>query len=229
LTIRFILLLGTALLPAALLAQQGSASGNGTGQQRKHILGIIPNNRVAPSLTPYHPISPAQKFRIAFEDTFDRGNFALTGLIAAESQWTDANPSFGQGAKGYARYYAATFADLGIGNYLTEALFPAMLHQDPRYFRRGSGTGWSRLAYTAGQILFTHSDAGRTQLNYSELLGNSAAVALSNAYYPDKRNARDAAVKLGTQLGIDMLGNVLREFWPDVARKLSRQNPNPSP
>ncbi len=75
-----------------------------------------------------------------------------------------------------------------------------------------------------GQIVLTHCDSGRTQLNYSEILGNSTAVAISNAYYQDNRSATNSAAKLGTQIGVDMASNVLKEFWPDVSRKFSRKN-----
>jgi hypothetical protein len=73
-----------------------------------------------------------------------------------------------------------------------------------------------------GQIFWTHTDSDRTQFNYSEILGNSTAVAISNAYYPENRNVGDASRKLGMQIGIDMASNVLKEFWPDVSRRFSK-------
>jgi len=190
----------------------------------KRILGIIPNNRTSPSLKNYKPLSTAEKFEIARQDSFDRGTVVLAAAFAADAQLTKADPSFGQGVKGYARYSGASFGDFVIGNYMSEAIFPAFLHQDPRYFRRAAGSGWSRLGYAAGQIFWTHTDSDRTQFNYSEILGNSTAVAISNAYYPDNRTASDAAAKLGLQLGVDMASNVLKEFWPDITRKFSRKH-----
>ena len=82
------------------------------------------------------------------------------------------------------------------------------------------------MGYSAGQILFTHSDSGRFRFNFSEIVGNSAAVAISNAYYPDNRNGIDASVKLGEQIAVDTVGNLLNEFWPDLTRKHSRKNSN---
>jgi hypothetical protein len=174
-------------------------------------------------LKDFEPLTRGEKFKIASEDAFDRGTFVLAALFAGESQLTNANRSFGQGAAGYGRYFGTSFADFAIGDYMTEAIYPSLLHQDPRYFRRGSGTGWSRLSYAAGQIFLTHGDSGRTQFNYSEVIGNSTAVAISNAYYSDNRTASNAVSKLGVQLGVDMAANVLKEFWPDFARKFSRE------
>ena len=190
----------------------------------KRILGIVPNYRTSPSLTEYKPISAREKFVIATQDSFDRGTVILAAAFAGQGQLTNANRSFGQGAAGYGRYFGTSYADFVIGNYMTEAIYPVILHQDPRYFRRGSGGGWSRLRYAIGQTFWTHSDSGRMQFNYSEILGNSTAVAISNAYYQDNRDAASALTKLGTQIGIDLAANVLKEFSSDLNRKLFRRH-----
>jgi hypothetical protein len=192
--------------------------------ESKRIFGIVPNFRTSPSLKNYEPLSPGGKFKIAAQDAFDRGTIVLAMLFAGESQLTNATPSFGQGVAGYARYFGTSYADYVIGDYMTEAIYPTLLHQDPRYFRRGTGSGVSRLGYAMKQIFWTHKDSGGTQFNYSEVIGNSTAVAISQAYYPDNRTVSDAVSKLGTQIGVDMASNILKEFWPDVARKLSRKH-----
>ena len=96
---------------------------------------------------------------------------------------------------------------------MTEAVFPTLLHQDPRYFRRGTGSRFSRLCYSVGQISWTHGDSGATQFNYSEIIGNATAVAISNAYYRDNRDVSDTVSKL----------------WPDLRprfRHAQRQDAN---
>lgn len=191
--------------------------------ESKRVLGIIPNYRTSPDLSNYAPIPTREKFKIAAEDSFDRGTIALAAIFGAEGQLTNSNRSFGQGGAAFAKYFGAAYADFVIGNYMTEGVFPTLLHQDPRYFRRGTGSGWSRLGYSMGQIFWTHSDSGRTQFNYSEVLGNSTAVAISTAYYKNARTASDAVSSLGVQLGVDMAANVLKEFWPEIERKLGRK------
>jgi hypothetical protein len=192
--------------------------------EAKRIFGIVPNFRTSPTLTDYEPIKPPEKFKIAAQDAFDRGTIALAALFAGQGQLTNATPSFGQGAAGYARYFGTSYADYVIGDYMTEAIYPTLLHQDPRYFRRGTGAGLARLGYAMGQIFLTHKDSGGTQFNYSEVIGNSTAVAISNAYYPDGRTASDAISRLGVQLSVDMASNVLKEFWSDFERKFSRKH-----
>jgi hypothetical protein len=192
--------------------------------ESKRILWIVPNYRTSPSLKDFKPLTPGEKFKIATQDAFDRGTLALAAIFAGQAQLTNANPSFGQGAAGYGQYLAAAYGDLAIGDYMTEGVFPSLFHQDPRYFRRGEGGGWSRLRYACSQIFLTHGDSGKTQFNFSEIIGNSTAVAISNAYYVDNRTAGDAVAKLGTQLGVDMASNVLKEFWPEIQRKFSRKH-----
>jgi len=192
--------------------------------QPRRILGIVPNYRTSPSLANYEPISAKEKFVIASQDSFDRGTVILAAAFAGEAQLTNANRAFGQGAAGYGRYFGASYGDYVIGNFMTEAIYPTILHQDPRYFRRGTGSTWSRLFYAIGQTFWTHSDSGRMQFNYSEIVGNSTAVAISTAYYRDNRDVGDAVTKLGTQIGVDMAANVLKEFSSDLNRKFFRKH-----
>jgi hypothetical protein len=189
----------------------------------KRVLWIIPNYRTVSRPAIYKPITPKEKFAIAIADSFDRGTFALAAAFAGEGQLTKSNPSFGNGIEAYGRYFGTAYADIAVGDFMTEAIYPTILHQDPRYFRRGTGTGLSRLGYAAGQIFWTHNDSGRTQFNYSEIVGNATAVAISNAYYPDGRNVGSAVSKLGSQIGVDMVSNILKEFWPDIRKKLTRE------
>jgi hypothetical protein len=206
-------------LVAFIAAAQGTSQDQTQNTEDKRILGFIPNYRTSSSLANYEPLTAAAKCKVASQDAFDRGTFILAGIFAGEGQLTNDNRAFGQGGAGFGRYYGAAYGDLLIGDYMTEAVFPTLLRQDPRYFRRGGGSTRSRLGYAIGQIFWTHRDSGGTQFNYSEVLGNSTAVAISTAYYRDNRDAGDAVSKLGTQLGVDMASNVLKEFWPDMLRK----------
>jgi hypothetical protein len=219
-----VVVLTVTLSSASFCQQAASPCAQSTVPESKRLFGIVPNYRTSPCLQNYEPITPKEKFVIASQDSFDRGTVVLAALFAGQSQLSNSNPSFGQGAAGYGRYLGTAYADFVIGDFMTEGIFPTLLHQDPRYFRRGTGSGWSRLGYACGQIFVTHNDSGKTAFNYSEIIGNSTAVAISNSYYADNRDARDAGVKLSTQLGVDAAANVLKEFWPDLQRKFSRHS-----
>ena len=190
----------------------------------KRILGVLPNYRTANESAVYTPITVKQKFTIASKDSFDYPLIMLGAAIAGLGQWGNDNPSFGQGAAGFARRFGTSYADQAIGNIMTEGLFPSFLREDPRYFRRGTGSKWSRTFYAATRVFVTHTDTGSLRFNYSEVLGNAAAVAISNSYYPDNRNVSSNVEKLGQQIGIDAISQVLKEFWPDVKRRLFQRH-----
>ena len=134
--------------------------------------------------------------------------------------------------KGYARRYGTALADQVIGNMMTESFMPSLLHQDPRYFRLGKqrGTVVHRMVYAATRIFVAPSDSGHKEFNYSEWLGNGAAVAISNAYYPDTRTVSDNVERLGIACATDAFSQVMKEFWPDVKHWLfHRHEPDTQP
>ena len=195
-------------------------------QQDKRIFGVLPNYRTAEDSCPFSPITPKQKFAIAAKDSFDYPVYFISGAFSALYQLDDQNPSFGQGLKGYGKRYGAAYGDQAIGNILAEGLFPTLLHEDPRYFRRGTGGKWGRTRYALTRVIVSRTDRGNWRFNYAEWLGNGTAAAISNLYYPsDTRNLNDNLEKWGVQVATDAFSNVLKEFWPDVKRKLHKRSP----
>ena len=226
-------LLATVALFASLLPHLWAQGAGSEGETKpileqappdKRVLGVLPNYRTANETGVYTPITVKQKFTIASKDSFDYPLLLLGGAIAGIGQLTNDNPSFGQGMAGYARRFGTSYGDQAIGNMMTEAIFPAFLHEDPRYFRRGYGSKWSRTFYAASRVFVTRTDAGNWRFNYSEVFGNAAAVAISNSYYPDNRRVGANVEKLGQQIGIDAFSQVLKEFWPDVKRKFFQRH-----
>src|SRR5579862_6897423 len=127
--------------PEVTPAEQPAAPPAGSQQIDKRIFGVLPNYRTADGSAPFMPISAKRKFYIAAKDSFDYPVYPLSAAFAGLYQLDDQNPSFGQGVKGYAKRFAASYADQAIGNMMTEAIMPALLHEDPRYFRIGAAGG----------------------------------------------------------------------------------------
>jgi hypothetical protein len=202
----------------------GSCNSLNPEPQPHRILGIFPNHNTYPCLFPYAPISVKEKFKIANEDALDPGAIVLAGLTGGAAQLFNSNRPFGQEASGYTRYFAAAYANHVIGDYLTEGVYPSLLHQDPRYFRKGSGSKGSRVRYAVSRVFRTQNDAGDTAFNYSRVLGSASMVAISSLYYANHRNAEASSVGYGVQLGDAMAANLLREFWPDLLRKFSKKH-----
>lgn len=175
------------------------------------MFGVLPNYSTIEPATAVRPITSKQAYEIAERNTFDPYVFPFVGVVAA----------MGDRALSYPRRYATSLADNSIGNFLTSAVLPSALHQDPRYFERGSGTVLGRVAYAASRSVITRTDSGRRQFNLSEIGGNAIAAGMSNVYYPSaERTLPDTLTRWGMQVMWDTLSNELKEFWPDVRRKL---------
>jgi hypothetical protein len=188
------------------------------GKQPKRILWVIPNYRAVSARTQLPPLSRKDKFRLTAEDSFDYSSFVLAGMIAGISQARNSTPEFNQGAAGFGRYYWHTYTDEVVGNVFTEALFPVILHQDPRYYTLGPGAGFlHRTEYAFTRLVITRTDAGRNAFNTSEILGNALGAGVSDLYYPRQQGTLNStAEKWVLQLGIDAAFNVAKEFWPDI-------------
>ncbi len=197
--------------------------------QDKRIAGILPNYRTADNTLPFAPLTVGQKWRIATKDTFDYPSYALAAAFAGISQVDNSNPEFGQGLKGYAKRYAAGIADQDMGNFMTEAIYPTLLHEDPRYFRKVTGTVKSRLLWAVERIVVTKTDSGGSTFNFSEWLGNGTVASIGNLYYPNEQGFASTLQRMGTQIGTDAISDVMKEFWPDLKRKwLHKRNNNPN-
>jgi len=121
----------------------------------------------------FTPVNHARlKFRIATDDTIDGPSFVLAAFFSGLSQIDRTDPSFGQGTVGYLHRYVTGLADQDIGNYMTEAIMPTLLHEDPRYFRKGTGSVISRILWAARASVVARSDSGKWTFNASEWLGN---------------------------------------------------------
>lgn len=220
----FAAILFTAALQAQTSESSEPAASNtlpAPSRADTHIFGVVPNyNAVNDPNRPFEPISIAEKYKIAAHDSFDPFSWALTGVYAGVAQWHNQYPQFGQGMAGYGKRYGGAFADGMIGDFMTDAVFPSLLHQDPRYFRLGQGGTMHRVGYALSRTLITKGDSGARQFNYSEICGNLSAAGLSNLYYPASNRTVSATMdKFAVNVVSDAGFNVLKEFYPDMRRK----------
>ena len=195
-------------------------------QEHQRILGVVPNFNTTDNANAL-PLSAGQKFQLMFRGIIDPFEFVAAGADAGLSQAEDDFPEYGQGAEGYGKRFGASYADTFDGALWGNAILPALLHQDPRYFRKGSGSFTHRLFYAVSTTVWTKNDNGKWGPNYSNVAGNLIAGGISNLYYP----ASDRGVGLTFERGLTVtaegaIGAVGVEFWPDIARKVfHKSNP----
>jgi len=167
------------------------------------------------------PLSPRGKFHLFVRNTVEPVNFMANAFDAGIQQAQDVDPTFGQGAAGYGKRYAAGMADRASSDFFHTFLFPVIFRQDPRYYRLGEGnSGQRRFGHALTHVFVARNDSGGSMFNYSEWLGTASAKALSNTYHPgNTRGFGSAAERVVTSVGSDVGFDVLREFWPEVVRK----------
>lgn len=196
------------------------------------ILGVIPNFlTVEDPRQTVAPLTVKQKFALFAKETFDPYTVAASAAGAALSQIDNDDPKYGHGAGPYAQRFGAAVADVTTQNFFSDAVLASLLHEDPRYFRRGPEFGvWYRVGYALSRVVVTRTDAGKQRFNFSGIFGMSMGIALSNAYYPDSSvNGEEVATRFGTSLIATALGNLLPEFWPDVHQKFFHRKPRAAP
>ena len=174
------------------------------------------------------PLSRALKFELAMKSSFDPFAFAAAGLDAGISQAENNFAAYGQGGKGYAKRFGASFADSFDGTMFSSWLFPVLLKQDPRYFRKGTGGLRKRLLYSLATTVICKEDNRRWAPNYSNILGSLAAGGISNFYYPAaNRGVGLTFQRSGVVMAEGALGSVFVEFWPDISSRLFHKHHDP--
>jgi hypothetical protein len=193
-------------------------------EEKQRVLGVVPNFYVTYDPTAI-PLSPKQKFELAWKSTIDPVSFGLTGAVAGIEQAADTFNGYGQGAQGYGKRFGASYANFVTGTFIGSAVLPSLLKQDPRYFYKGTGSKRSRIFYAIANSVICKGDNGKWQANYSSILGGLASGGISNLYYPAS-DRNDAALTFENALigiGTTAAANLLQEF---VIRRLTPHAPS---
>jgi len=194
------------------------------GEQTKRMMWVVPNFAAVSANTELPPMTARDKFVLAVHDSMDYSGFTWTAILAGQALATNSDPEFGHGIKAYGRYYWRAFADGVSGTFFTEAIVPAITHEDPRYYTMGHGGFFRRMGYALSRTVVTKTDSGGMTFNISEVVGNALEAGLSNAYYPpEERGLRQTGRNWATQMESAAVNNIAKEFWPDIRRKILRQ------
>ena len=218
----------------------GASAGTSAGTSKDRLFYALPNFLTLEGAGDVKPLTAGEKFKVVTRASFDPVQAVWYGFLSGISQAEDSEPGYGQGAEGYGKRYGAYAADGTIENFFVGAIFPSMLHQDPRYFQSGKGSFLHRTGYSVSRIFVTRTDSGNSQFNYSEIVGSALASAISTysyhphtGYHPKQgvmveytasdRTLKNTASVWGSQVGYDTITLVVKEFWPDIRRKLKKQ------
>jgi hypothetical protein len=227
-------------------AQSTNAQGKNAGTSNDRLFLALPNFLTLENAGKVPPLTAGQKFKVVARGSFDKIEFPWYGILSGISQAENSEPGYGQGWEGYGKRYASAFADGTIENFMTSAVLPSILHQDPRFFQSSEGGFGHRAGYAMSRIFVTRTDSGHAQFNYSEIVGSALSAAIStNTYHPrsfittrfnpttdtltyvynaSSRTLPNTASVWGTQVLYDTITIVIKEFWPDVHRKMNHKH-----
>ena len=192
----------------------------------KRIFWIIPNFMTANDQPENQgPLTPHQKYNIAWHQFWDYSAHFGNLVQASISQAANALPHYGQGWGAFGKRYAAQEADQFTGSMLIYGVLPNMLHQDPRYFRKGRGSKWSRIAYAASRVVIARTDSGKPTFNASTVFGQLGQASISMLYYP-KQDREVSGILTGWAInqGYNIGWNQLKEWTPDLGAFLRRHS-----
>ncbi len=171
----------------------------------------------------WRPLSHSEKFRLFSRNLLQKETHVSLAVDAGLSLAIDDRPFLGGGGSGFLRRYGFNVADEANSTFFGVFLFPSLFHEDPRYIPLDHGTKRARIAYALSRVVLTRNDAGRTELNKSLILGSVVSSAIASAYYSPVGGATGAGVifaNAGISLASDAGFNLLKEYWPNVSRKL---------
>lgn len=85
-----------------------------------------------------------QKLQLGIRSVLDPVSLLAMAGIAGAEQCKSVFPAYGSGIEGYGKRYGASLATHVSADMFSRAVYPALFHQDPRYFYKGKGSIRSR-------------------------------------------------------------------------------------
>jgi hypothetical protein len=165
------------------------------------------------------PLSTREKYQLFFKSATDPWPFFLAAFVSGIDQAENSFPEYGQGMEGYGKRIGASYTDYFTGNLLGNAVLTSLLHEDPRFFQKGTGSPTRRALWAAGSTVWCKRDDGGWGPNYANVAGNLMGAAVSNLYYPASDRTVSGTIERGLTVTVEgIVGAEVIEFWPDVVR-----------
>lgn len=170
---------------------------------------------IFPGETAQH-LTVREKFIYSGRQMIEPVNLLPAVFSAGESQLFNSDPKYGTDSVAFDQRLGAALIREDSDRLFTNAVLPALLHEDPRYYRLGEGsTTMARTENALKQIFIARSDSGQEVPNYAGMIGRGMALGLTQAYYPDTSRGGGVVLR-GFSYSLLGLGayNIMREFVP---------------
>ena len=192
--------------------------------QQKRVFGVLTNYTTVSGGTRPKPAGWKTDSEIAWKQSTDYTAIGFSLVTSAIAFGQDSHPSLDTENGGNAPFWAYTwrgFTDKTDQVLQGTLLFPALLHQDTRYYAMGTGSKWKRTLHAVDSVVIAHSYSGNPVFNVAGLAGKAGTQAVSTTYYPAGSESFGVLAEKFTYACLRQAGfTVLREFSPDLAHKL---------
>ncbi len=153
-------------------------------------------------------------------DSTDPVAFLSAAWNAGQSQVEDTPQDFGRGFTGYLDRFGANMAGQSSAGFFKDFAYPTIFEEDSRYYRLGRGSIHRRIFHGMSHVVIAHNENGNRMFNFSEWLGDATVRVLANTYLPgSRRGVAPVAESMGQTMAWNSGYDVLREFWPEIAKK----------
>jgi hypothetical protein len=204
-------------------SQREQAADQLKAQEHQRVMGVMATFNTTANRDAL-PLSPRQKLQLFFKSETDPWPFGLALVVAGIGQAENTYPEWGQGVQGYAKRFGGAYADAFIGNFFGNAVLTSVLHEDPRYFQKGTGGFTKRFLWAAASTIWCRRDSGTWGPNYANVGGNLIGAAISRIYYPASQRTVGNTIEDGFTVSAEgIVGSEIIEFWPDIVRHHKRK------
>jgi hypothetical protein len=204
-------------------SQREQAADQLKAQEHQRVMGVMATFNTTANRDAL-PLSPRQKLQLFFKSETDPWPFGLALVVAGIGQAENTYPEWGQGVQGYAKRFGGAYADAFIGNFFGNAVLTSVLHEDPRYFQKGTGGFTKRFLWAAASTIWCRRDNGTWGPNYANVGGNLIGAAISRIYYPASQRTVGNTIEDGFTVSAEgIVGSEIIEFWPDIVRHHKRK------
>jgi hypothetical protein len=167
------------------------------------------------------PLDPWQKFKLAANSSVSLATGGSELIGSAFGQAINSPAQYGQGAEGYGKRFGAGMARAASQNLFGTFLLASALHEDPRFYVKKGLSFKASVKYAAVRVAITRSDSGDRVVNYSGLLGPLAGETLAETYCPaGNRGISHVVARYASDLGWKFGGNVVRQYWSKINKKV---------
>jgi hypothetical protein len=195
--------------------QEKSASPNPIGL-------IAKKSYIYPDLaTTSGPLTAKEKFELFVSTSISLPQILSSAASAGISEARGTLAGYGQGGEGYGKRFGSSMASDASSHFFGTFLFPAMLHEDPRFFVKVNGGFAARVGHALRRVAVIRTDVGGERFNLPGTVGPLLAEGLANVYLPQsERTASKTFQRYGIRIGFGAVNNLVKEYWPSIFKSL---------